>query len=310
MNILRFFLAAILLLSCGCQKPLHKETEFYMGTFVEVISEEPRASAIVFDEFRRLDNIFNLFNEESELSKLNARGHIQASSDLFSVLQESKKFFEATDGAFDVTIAPVALLWKEAIGRREVPEPLKIQEAMARVGFGYVYLDEENKTVRLLKEGAMIDLGGIAKGYAVDQAIAKLREAGVTSALVNAGGNLYCLGKNQRRLWRVGLRNPRLRKHLIERFTLKDEAVATSGDYEQYFIENSRRYSHLIDPKTGQPSTSGITSATVIAPNATTADALATAFSVTDIETTRQILSGLSGVGVQLVDAKGNFYEL
>ena len=293
----------------GCQKPLYKDSEFIMGTYVEVTSSDPRAKSIVFAEFKRLESIFNLFDEKSELSRLNAAGSLVVSSDLFNILKKTKQFYEASAGAFDVTIAPVSLIWKRAIKTREFPKDADIKNALSLVGFDYVYLDDSTLTVKLMKLGSQIDLGGIAKGYALDKAVEKLKEAHVLSALVNAGGNIYGLGNNNKKPWQIGIQNPRKENDVIEKIELNDEAVATSGDYEQFFIYQNRRYSHIIDPKTGQPADAGIISTTVIAPDAMTADALSTTLFILGKDSGAHLLALFPGVKARFISEDGKLHN-
>lgn len=294
----------------GCGKPLCKDSEFAMGSFVEVVSQDPRAKDIVFKEFKRLEKIFDLFDAGSELSRLNTNGDLIVSDDLFQILLSAKRFAEMTDGAFDVTVAPVALLWKRAIKSAQGPQAESLKEALSFVGFGNVYLNEKTQQVKLLTFGTKIDLGGIAKGYAVDRAVAKLKEAGVSSAVVNAGGNLYGLGSFSGKPWRVGIQDPRVAPHLIEKIEIKDRAVATSGDYEQFFIFQNKRYSHIIDPKTGYPADSGLVSATVVARDALTADILATSLIVLGREKGAELLAHFPGVHAKVIDNQGQLIDI
>jgi thiamine biosynthesis lipoprotein len=293
------------LVCSGCAKEPRRANEFMMGTFVEVICEDPRAERIVFEEFKKVERMVSLFDKESELSRLNRDGDMTASEEFFDLLVKSKTFYEMTDGAFDVTVAPVAELWKKAIHKEELPKEEELRGLLGLVGFDYVFLNGKNRNVKLLKRGAKIDLGSIAKGYAVDRAVARLREARISSAVVNAGGDLYCLGESRQGLWRVGIRDPRVAKRLIEKMTLKNKGVATSGDYEQFFIFENKRYSHIIDPGTGYPAESGIVSATVVAPDVLTADALATSFVVLGQDRSEAILKQMKNVGAALVGDDG-----
>lgn len=304
-----FFFASFFLffssVLCGCGNPLYHETEIAMGTFVEVVSADPRAAAITFREFRRLDKIFSLYDETSELSRLNKTGELHVSDDLFEVVKKAKEAYVKTDGAFDATVGPLALLWKKAIRDGRLPDDSEVRRALSRVGMDKVALDEVSRTISLAS-GVMLDLGGIAKGYAVDKAVAKLREAGINSALVNAGGNMFCLGKNQGRPWRVGIRDPRIAHYLKGKIALEDRGVSTSGDYEQFFIRDKKRYSHIIDIKTGYPADSGIVSATVTAPDAMTADILSTTLVVTGKERGFSVLKRFPGASARLIDAQGD----
>ena len=157
---------------------------------------------------------------------------------------------------------------------------MKIVSSLRCVDEVFLSIDEDKSVVSFLKEGVKIDLGAIAKGYAVDRAIRKIRELRVKSCLIDAGGDIYCLGNKEGDLWQVGIRHPRKKNEIMDIIKLESKAVATSGDYEQMFILNDKRYSHIIDPKTGYPADKGIISVTVIAPYCLTADALATSIFV------------------------------
>jgi thiamine biosynthesis lipoprotein len=259
----------------GCGLKVYHDSLFSMGTVVEVTSSDPRAAKIVFAEFGRLEKIFNLFDDQSELSRLNLDGEVLASSDFYEVLKVSRDYFVQTEGFFDISIGPVSLLWKNAIQKSQMPEDAKVKEALSFVGFNFVYLDENKHFVKLLKDGAKLDCGGIVKGVALDKAVLKLKQAGVREAMIDAGGDLYCLGRNRSRPWRIGVQDPKKPKHIIKSIPLENTACATSGDYEQFFIFKDKRYSHIIDPKTGYPADSEIVSATIIASSAVTAVVLA-----------------------------------
>lgn len=307
----------LILLSCaalvcciGCGKAPKEDSAFFMGTFVHVTAYDPRAFSIVFDEFRRLEGIFNPFDEDSELARLNRRGDLVVSEDLFHVLKLSREFHAATAGAFDVSVAPLSFLWKEAIRARSLPASGAVVTAQACVGMEYVYLDEATRRVKLLKDGVKLDLGALAKGYAIDRAVARLREAEITSALVNAGGSVYGLGDNNGKPWQVAIRDPRQKGHTIGKMALSDQAAATSGDYEQFFEIGGKRYSHIIDPKTGYPAVEGSVAATVVADSAATADALATSCLLLDPARCRDLLGRFPDVRAKLVDDHGKVSAL
>jgi thiamine biosynthesis lipoprotein len=140
-------------------------------------------------------------------------------------------------------------------------------------------LNEKDNMIQFMLSGMKIDLGGIAKGYALDCAIDKIKKSGIKSCLINAGGQVSCIGGNFGRSWQIAMKDPR-GQGFVGYFDLEDKSIATSGDYEQYFIKNGRRYSHILNPKTGEPAQSGISSVAVIACDGLTADALATAIFV------------------------------
>ncbi|MDD5138443.1 MAG: FAD:protein FMN transferase [Candidatus Omnitrophica bacterium] len=294
----------------GCQKPLYQETQFIMGTFVEVKSSDVRASAIVFDEFKKLEAIFNLFDRGSELSRLNDTQKAVVSEPLFDIIQQAQGFYRLTDGAFDITVGPASVLWKKAIASKILPGPDAVAQALSLAGSDFIYLDAKTREVALLKSGMRIDLGGIAKGFALDRAVRKLKDARIDSALINAGGNIYCLGRNHRAPWRVGIQDPFREGKVLDELVLADRAVATAGDYQQYVEINGRRYSHIVDPKTGYPAQSGIISATIIADDATASDALSTACVVLGLEKSRKLLSRFPEMKAILVANDGTLYRI
>jgi len=300
----------LLALAGGCQKPLYQETQFIMGTFVEVKSPDVRASAIVFDEFKKLEAIFNLFDRGSELSRLNDTQKAVVSEPLFDIIQQAQGFYRLTDGAFDITVGPASVLWKKAIASKILPGPDAVAQALSLAGSDFIYLDAKTREVALLKSGMRIDLGGIAKGFALDRAVRKLKDAQIDSALINAGGNIYCLGTNHRAPWRVGVQDPFREGKVLDELVLADRAVATAGDYQQYVEINGRRYSHIVDPKTGYPAQSGIVSATIIADDATASDALSTACVVLGLEKSRKLLSRFPEMKAILVANDGTLYRI
>lgn len=250
-----------------------------MGTYVEVISPDMRAPGIVFREIQRFENLLSKYKPDSEVTKLNESGKLKASPEAFYVIKKSVEFWRASDGAFDITVAPLVDLWGFTEKRYRLPTDKEIKSALNLVGSDKIILHEEDNVVEFKTPGMKIDLGAIAKGYATDCAVIKLKTAGIKSCLINTGGQIYCLGDNFGIPWKVAIKNPR-GKTVIGYLKLKDKAVATSGDYEQYFFKNNKRYSHILNPKTGYPADSGILSVTVVAQDGLTSDALATAIFV------------------------------
>lgn len=251
-----------------------------MGTFVEVISDDSKAAQIAFAEIKRLDELLSKFNPLSEISRLNKTGYLKVSPDTLMVVKKAKKFSQESGGAFDITVAPLVDIWKQAIHTKQLPKENKIYLAKQLVASNDIIIDEENSSIKFLKKGMQIDLGGIAKGYAVDCAVKKLKSAGIKSCLINAGGNMFAIGKKGNRRWKIGIRHPRKPNKIIGYIFLEDNAIATSGDYEQYFMVSNQRLSHIVDPKTGYPANNNVSSVTVVSYDATTSDALSTAIFV------------------------------
>jgi thiamine biosynthesis lipoprotein len=267
----------VLLILSGCgQKKLYSEKRLLMGTVVEVVSPYPEAAGIVFGEIQRIENVFSQYIDSSAVSHLNKSGYLNNNFEVASLVEKSGIFYGLTGGYFDITIAPLSDIWKNAFGENQLPSGESIAEAKSLVGYDKVSIDKQSHSIKLLKSGMRLDFGCIAKGYAVDVAVRELKRKGIDSALVNAGGNMYCLGSKFGRPWIIGLQHPRDKGKMFTNLKLKDSAVATSGDYQQYMEVGGKRYSHIIDPKTGYPVETDVLSVTVVAKDAMTADAVGT----------------------------------
>lgn len=280
-----------------------------LGTIVEITCQDRAAITSAFEEIKKIEIIANNFNPDSEISRLNAAGKIQAGRDLFNMVRESLKYYGLSEGAFDITVGPVVSIWKEKIREAEnktrgltLPSESRIKKALSLVGSDKISLDDSASSISFTQSGMAIDLGAIAKGYAVDQAIRRLRESGVRSALVNAGGNVYCLGKKGSRKWRIGVRHPRKPTEIVYYLDLENQGAATSGDYEQFFILDKKRYSHIINPKTGWPVDNNISSVTIIAPDAATSDGLSTTVFVLGKEKGLELTGKMNGVEVKIIE--------
>ncbi|MCB2107604.1 MAG: FAD:protein FMN transferase [Rhodobacteraceae bacterium] len=226
-----------------------------------------------------LDRQMSNYRPDSELSRVNdfaGRGQIQVQANLYEILLTSELFRASSAGAFDVTIGALVDAWGFYSPRTaSIPEGGVIARALESVGEGRLKLRAAKRTVEL-KSGTRLDLGAVAKGYAVDRAIAVLRERGAAAAMVDLGGTVGVIGsKADGEPWSIGIRHP-AGNGLIGKIRIARGAVSTSGNYERFFIQDGKRFSHLIDPRTGWP-VAGVMSVTVVAPSATTADALSTA---------------------------------
>jgi thiamine biosynthesis lipoprotein len=247
-----------------------------MGTFVEVASPDRRAAGIAFAEIRRIERLLSKYDPESEVSRLNRAGRLQVSRETFYLIQKAKDFSQASGGAFDITVGPLVDLWGFSSRNYRLPSAQEIASALKCVGAEKIILRPADNVVEFTVSGVKIDLGGIGKGYALDCAAQKLKAAGVASCLINAGGQVLAVGDNAGAPWRVAIRSPRgqgVRAFLA----LRNGSVSTSGDYQHYFVSHGRRYSHIIDPRSGYPAQSGVTAVTIIAADGMTADALSTA---------------------------------
>jgi thiamine biosynthesis lipoprotein len=238
--------------------------------------------------------------------------------DLFALLRRGIEIGRLTDGAFDVTWAALWGLWDFRDFRDfrdwepRVPAAEEIAERVALVDFRRIELDpgDESRppTVRLPEEGMAIGLGGIAKGYALERSARVLRERGLRSFLLLAGGQVLAAGGRGGSPWRVGVRDPRGGPDdLFALLSLRDGSLSTSGDYERYFILDGVRYHHVLDPRTGRPSR-GVSSATVVTEDPVLADALSTALMLLGVERSLHLVEGLDGVEAALVDDRGELF--
>ncbi len=279
---LRFVFAVTLLLvlPCAARAEWHAREAAIMGTriAVEVWQEDPAAAEAAIDavlaEMHRVDALMSHYKPESQLSAINrdaATAPVRVDMELAGLIAKALEFSELSGGAFDITYASVGYLYDYR--ERRHPSDAEIQAALPAINWHHVVVDREASTVRFLRPGVRIDLGGIAKGHAVDSAIRILQARGIANGTVTAGGDSRILGDRRGRPWIVGIRHPDDPNRVIARIPLEDAAISTSGDYERYFDEDGVRYHHIIDPHTGK-SPVGVRSVTVIGPNATLTEGL------------------------------------
>ena len=226
---------------------------------------------------------------------------VQVSPHVLSVIKEALQKARLTGGAFDITVTPLLDLWAIGTVQARVPSPAEIEENLSLID--YTQVQVQDGRVFLPREGMALDLGGVAKGYIVDQGIAALKEEGIEAAYLDAGGDIRVMGeKPDGTPWRIGIRHPRDRNKVVAVIPLTgDGAVVTSGDYQRYFEEGGIRYHHILDPATGYPAQSGVISATVIAGEAMIADILSTAFFVLGVERSLELVERLPGIETVLI---------
>ena len=289
--------------SCaGNEEPFVRQT-FVMGTrgtitIYGLSTEDAGAAASeAVSEMHRIESVMSTWKEESEISRLNrdSQGQpVRVSSELFLLLNKAYRFSELTGGAFDVTAMPVVKLWGFQGGEAKMPADGEIMDALSKVGWQKMILDISDTTVTLT-DGSGIDLAGIGKGYAVDRCVGILRKYGTESALVDLGGNMFAIGAPPgREAWSIGIRDPRDPSGVIGKLLISDEAVATSGNYENFVVIDGKRYGHIVDPRTGW-TVDHVLGVTVVAPSATESDALATGLFVLGPEKSRRIGEAIPG---------------
>jgi thiamine biosynthesis lipoprotein len=311
-------LAAILsIASCSTQNSrIYKTSRVLMGTFVEVTisgqgENAPRAAEAIFEEIKRIENLTS-FHKNSNLTEINAasgQGPFKADPELLKLITMSFQFAEKSGGAFDPTIGPVCKLWQfSGGGEPRLPEKAEIQDGLARVGWNRVKIDAEEGTITLPESGMALDLGGIAKGYTLDKAADVIRKLRIASALVNIGGDVLVIGEREPgKLWRIGVQDPRDPNGIIAVAGLKDKVIVTSGDYERYFIQNDKRYHHLLDPSTGYPADK-LRSVTVVGSYGTTAEAVSVSMFVMGAQHGLKYLQSFPGMEGFVVDSTGKIF--
>ena len=271
-------LLSLLLSGCGNRQPVVREA-FLLDTFVSVTlydgSEETAQGAL--DLCRRYEAVFSRTDPDSELCRLNCREISQVSDELAEVIALGLDYARLTDGAFDITAGSVTSLWDFSAETPQVPDPAAVAEGLAHVGWEKVSL--AGNTVAFSDPETIIDLGGIAKGYIADRMADYLREEGVTSAIIDLGGNLYCLGtKPGGQPFQVGVQYPyEDRQTVIGSLPAEDLSVVTSGVYERCFTVDGTLYHHILDTATGYPVENDLLSVTIVSGASVDGDALSTA---------------------------------
>jgi thiamine biosynthesis lipoprotein len=288
--------------------------EAIMGTAikVELWAEDRRvgdaAAAAVMDEMHRIDRAMSPHKAGSELCRINrdgARGPVAVTDEMFGLLQRAQAFSQRTGGAFDITYAAVGRLYDYR--NRIRPSQEALDSARQCVGWQGLLLDPAERTVRFAKDGMRIDLGGFAKGHAVDRAADLLARRGVRHAWVSAGGDSRVLGDRRGRPWTVAIGDPRRAGEVVAVLPLEDTSISTSGDYERFFDDGPERVHHLIDPATGA-SPRGVQSVSILSADGLTCEALSKAVFVLGVQRGLALIETLPGTDAVVVDAEGRLH--
>jgi len=300
-----------------------EDQQAIMGTPVRVelwSDDSARAKAAiagVMREMRRIDALMSPFKPESELARINREAGekpVSINKELFQLIQKAQSISRLTHGVFDISFASVGYLYDYRAGIH--PSSSQIKTRLPAINYRAITLDDQARSVFFRQPGMCIDLGGIAKGYAVDRAIQLLQQQGIRHALVSAGGDSQLLGDRRGRPWMIGIRHPRdtPKKTTREKartspvvLPLSDIAISTSGDYERYFIRDGVRYHHIINTKTGQ-SAHASQSATVIGPDATMTDALSTSVFILGAQKGIALINRLPEFDAVVIDAQGQLH--
>ncbi len=298
----------------------YSDKQAIMGTevSVELWSEKPREEAAamieqVMAEMRRIDQHFSPYIESSELSVLNRHASgkktyakpLPVSPELCKLLDDARTISELSDGAFDITFASVAKFYDFRKGVK--PSKQKIARQLHAINYQHIILDCRRSSVRYKQAGVRIDLGGIAKGYAVDRGIDILSTMNIKYAIVSAGGDSRLIGDRRGRPWLTGIKDPRSEQEMAVVMPLENTAISTSGDYERFFIDGDQRYHHILQPKTGD-SAREVRSVTILGEDAITTDALSTTVFVLGAKRGLALVNRLPGIDAVIIDNVGKLH--
>ena len=309
----------ILLLSTTViAQQIHRRTLKLMGTRFDISviaqdsSEAKQYIDIAVKEITRIEKLISSWDENSQTSLINKNAGInpvKVDKELFDLIKRALKISKLTDGAFDISYASMDKIWKFDGSMKKIPSEKNIKASVKKVGYHNIILNDEKQTVFLKLKGMRIGFGAIGKGYAADKTKKLLISKDVKAGIINASGDMNTWGKQANGDdWKVAITNPLNKKNAFGLLPIKNGAVVTSGNYEKYITFNGKRYSHIIDPRTGHPS-SGIVSVTVFAPKAELADALATSVFVMGIETGLNRINQLPKVECIIIDENGNIHK-
>ncbi|NAY90303.1 FAD:protein FMN transferase [Muricauda sp. JGD-17] len=295
-----------------------KKTLKLMGTRFEitVVAPNEEIGYINIDEavseIERIEKMISSWDDDSETSQINKNAGlnpVKVSPELYGLIERSKKISEITDGAFDISYASMDKIWKFDGTMDKIPSEEQIRSSVAKVGHENIILNPKEQTVFLMERDMRISFGAIGKGYAADMAKALLVSKQVKGGIINASGDLTTWGtKATGEKWLVGIANPLSKDKVFSWLPVVESSVATSGNYEKYLMFDGRKYSHIIDPRTGYP-TSGINSVTIFAKQAELCDALATAVFIMGKDTGIHLVNQMDGVEVVVVDSENKIHR-
>lgn len=301
----------ICLMLCGCSDESVKEyskTIYAMDTVMNlrIYSDDEEVLSNAETEIIRIESLLDRGNENSDVYAINKYKSVKVSDETAYVIKRALEMSLRTDGAFDITIAPVMDLWGFYGNEFNVPSDKELQYALESVGYNNVSLNINNVQIT---DNAAIDLGGIGKGYASDKIAELFKNNGIDSAIISLGGNVHAIGKRpDGELWTVGIADPRDTSKHIGRLKVSDKSVITSGGYQRYFERNGVIYHHIIDPETGKSANNGIVSVTIVADSGIMADVLSTSLFVMGLDKSIEFWRGNHDFESVFVDDTGMIY--
>lgn len=304
----------LLVTQLGLAQQIFKKKQSLLGSPFEITVvakdsvEGNYFTTLAIDEVKRIENLISDWIPTTQISKVNHNAGIQpvkVDQEVYDLVERAIKISKLTSGAFDISYASMDKIWKFDGSMKEIPSEEAIKKSVEKVGYQNIILNPKDTTIFLKNKGMKLGLGGIGQGYIADKIKILLKEKGCKSGLVNVSGDINTWGKQpDGQSWTVGIVNPMNKNKVFATFPLDDSAVETSGSYEKFVTFNGKRYSHIIDPRTGYPA-SGIVSVSVFAKQTEIADALATGIFVLGVEVGLDLVNQLKGIGCIIVDYKG-----
>ena len=304
----------LLVTQLGLAQQIFKKTQSLLGSPFEITVvakdtvEGDYFTALDINEVKRIENLISDWIPTTQISLVNQNAGIQpvkVDQEVYDLVERAIKISKLTSGAFDISYASMDKIWKFDGSMKEMPSEDAIKKSVEKVGYQNIILNPKDTTIFLKYRGMKLGLGGIGQGYIADKIKVLLQVKGCESGLVNVSGDINTWGKQpDGQSWTVGIVNPMNKNKVFATFPLDDSAVETSGSYEKFVTFNGKRYSHIIDPRTGYPA-SGIVSVSVFAKQTEIADALATGIFVLGVEVGLDLINQLNGIGCIIVDDKG-----
>ncbi|MDQ0150979.1 FAD:protein FMN transferase [Eubacterium multiforme] len=292
------------------------QNAFLMNTIIDLKyygKNSQKAIDESMDKLNEIDNNMSLTKDNSEIVKINnnaGKRSVKVNDGFLSVVNKAIYYGRLSDGAFDISIRPIDKLWGVGTKNERIPKEKEIKENLKFVNYKNIETDNFNKTIFLKDKNMAIDLGGIAKGYAADELVKILKENNIKSGLINLGGNVYAYEKDKNaKPLNIGIQDPKEKNgQTFATVKVKNKSIVTSGNYERYFIRNGKRYHHIMDPKTGAPSESGIISSTIISDKSIDGDALSTATFILGVKKGMELINSLNGVEAIFVTKDNKVY--
>ncbi|MFC1670106.1 FAD:protein FMN transferase [Spirochaetota bacterium] len=314
-KLLSFFIAITIAFSSCKKEPFNKISKPLIGTMINLTigAEAKKSRAVskaVFDEIARIESLMSPFKKSSDIYRVNRYAYkmpVTITPETFSIIEQSKRISQESGGAFDISFASLSHLWNYRSKSFKPPSKKSVLQHLPLVNYRNIKLSPEKMSVSFHKSGMKIGLGGIAKGHAIKRGIEIMKQMGISSGIVDAGGDLQVLGTKSGKNWRTGLVHPRKKTLLLALDLVDMDAIATSGDYERFAVYKNRKYHHIIDPSTGYP-TRTFSSVTVISKNAIISDSYATVIFILGKKRSLSFLKKHGDLSVVLIDLDFNIY--